>query len=36
LPRLWFNPPAQVVQVAATWAHALLLDGACRLRHPAT
>lgn len=26
LPRLRFNPPAQVVQVAATWAHALLLD----------
>jgi len=28
LPRLRFNPPAQVVQVVATWAHALLLDGA--------
>jgi hypothetical protein len=29
LPRLRFNPPVQVVQVVATWAHALLLDGAC-------
>lgn len=28
LPRLRFNPPARVVQVVATWAHALLLDGA--------